>query len=127
MATVNLNNTPITVDTGNDSIVVVNYLEGIIGGRTLDATGFTPTVIQAGHVVIKETATGDFKPMPIDGAAYAALPAGHTIEGIVVASVLTSKPFVGILVRGTINEKACTYAPTEAIKTALPLIRFIQD
>jgi len=127
MKTADLNNTPTTVDTGNDSIVIVNYLEGIIGGRTLDATGFTPAVIQAGHVVIKETATGDFKPMPINGAAYAALPAGHTIEGIVVASVLTSKPFVGILVRGTVNKEACPYPITDAVKTALPLVRFIQD
>src|SRR5690606_31929219 len=38
------------------------------GGRTLDVTGFSPNLIKGGHVIIKETATGEYKPMPVTGS-----------------------------------------------------------
>jgi hypothetical protein len=127
MAVVGLNNEGITVDTGNDSIVIVKYIEGIPGGRSLDVTGFEPKVIQAGHIVIKDE-EGNHKPMPTgEGNTYVALPGGHTYVGVVVASVLTSKAMVGIMVRGSVNEVASPYQVTNEIKTALPLIRFTQD
>ena len=127
MPEVNLANQSMTVDTGLDSVVIVHALETIPGGRTLDVAGFTPTVIRAGHVVIKETATGTYKPHPISGGAYAATPASHTVEGVVMSSVMTDKAMVSIMVRGTVNQVASPYAPTAGIKTALPLIRFTQD
>ena len=65
MATANLNNDSSTVNTSNDSIIIVDNFQSIRGGRTLDVTGFEPAVIPSGHVIIKETATGDHKPMPI--------------------------------------------------------------
>ena len=122
-----LNSEKSTVDTSRDSIVIAKVFETLVGGRSLDVTGFSPAVIKAGHVVIKETATGVYKPMPVDGAAYAALPVGHTIEGVVIASTMTNRAMVGILVRGTVNEVASPYPVTAAMKTALPLIRFTQD
>jgi hypothetical protein len=129
MAVTNLNsNADIRgFDAGIDSVTIVNYIEGIPGGRSLDVTGFTQPVIKAGHVVIKETATGAYKPMPVNGDAYDTLPGGHTVEGVVVASVITEEAMVGIMVRGSVNEIAGPYPVTSAIKTALPLIRFVQD
>jgi hypothetical protein len=114
-------------DAGIDSVVIQNYIEGLPGGKSLDVTGFTPTVIKAGHLVIKETATGTFKPMPVDGAAYDALPADHTYEGVVVASVLTTEAMVGVMVRGSVNEAASPYPVPADAKTALTHIRFTQD
>jgi hypothetical protein len=126
MSVVNLNKTS-AFDEGKDGIVIVHYIEGIPGGRSLDVTGFAPNVVRAGHVVIKETATGNFKPMPVSGNSYATLPSGHTVEGVVVASVAVDKAAVGIMVRGSVNEPASPYLLTAEIKTALPLIRFTQD
>lgn len=122
-----LNNQKHGFDSSNDTIVVPRVFETVIGGRTLDTTGFTPEVIPAGHVVIKEDATGNHKPMPVSGAAYAALPANHSVVGMVISTVETKKPFVGVCVRGTVNEAASLYPPTTAIKSALPLIRFIKE
>lgn len=216
MAETNLNNQNAIVDAGKDSVTIIEHIEGIPGGRSLDVTGFTPSVIQAGHVVIKETDTGKFKPMPITGDGsivtlgtltkgssyvagtyknkelsggsgtgavativvdddgkvksvtittdgkgyvvgdelttantnlggagsgfkvavasidetkdeYDSLPNGHTIEGVVVASVTTDKAMVGIMVRGSVNEATSPYPVTADIKTALPLIRFTKD
>jgi len=130
MAETNLNNKDkVGFDAGIDAVTIVNYIEGIPGGRSLDVTGFKPSVIKAGHIVIKETATGNYKPMPVNAAdnAYEALLAGHTIEGVVVASVTTDLAMVGIMVRGSVNEVASPYPVTGAIKTALPHIRFTQD
>jgi len=68
MATANLNNAPTTFDDGNDSIVIVDNFQSIRGGRTLDVTGFAPDMIRAGHVIIYQTATNQYKPMPVTGA-----------------------------------------------------------
>jgi len=128
--TASLNDDNVNFDTSNDGIVIILNLEDIPGGKTLDTTGFTPTVIPAGHLVIEETATGVLKPMPVTGTDYAALPADHTYKGVVVASVLTKKPFVAVMLRGTVNKNASKYgiaAILTAVRTALPLIRFTQN
>lgn len=124
-----LNNEKQGFDTGNDSIVIIQVLQAVVGGRTLDTTGFTPETISAGHVVIVETATGDHKPMPINAGAtaYAALPAGHTVKGVVISSVDKKKPFVGIMEGGKVNYVASPFPVTTAIKEALPLIIFTKD
>lgn len=117
-------------DTGNDSIVIVKVLEAIPGGKTLDVTGFTPDVIPAGHLIIEEDATGVVKPMPISGSNYGTLPADHSYKGVLISSILKSKPFAGIMVRGTVNKNASPYGIASvltAVKAALPLIRFTQD
>ena len=123
----NLDNTKETVDTSNDSIIVIQNLETIPGGKTLDVTGFTPTVIKAGHIIIEETSSGILKPMPVSGADYAALPASHTYKGVLISSILTTKPFAAILVRGSVNKVASHYAVPAGAITALPLIRFTKD
>lgn len=123
-----LNNQKQGFDSGNDTIVVPRVFETVIGGRTLDTTNFTPEIIPAGHVVIKENTTGNHKPMPINGGIYAELPTNHSFVGVVISTVDTKKPFVGICVRGTVNEEASLYPLTEQIKTGLgPLIRFIKE
>ncbi len=135
MATANLMNEPQEVLTGYDNIVIVDNFQSIRGGRTLDVTGFAPEVIKAGHVIIQETATKEYKPMPVnltdvDNPVYAALPEGHTYAGILIASILTKKPFAGIMVRGTVNHAAAPYPMTSiltAVKAALPLIDFRED
>ncbi|KAA6303134.1 MAG: hypothetical protein EZS26_000737 [Candidatus Ordinivivax streblomastigis] len=133
MAVADLNNEKQEVITANDNIVIVDNFQSIRGGRTLDVTGFTPEVINAGHVIIKETATGNYKPMPVateETTEYAELPDEHTYAGILINSILTKKPFAGILVRGTVNPAAAPYAMTNilaAVKTALPLIDFRED
>lgn len=61
---------------------------------------------------------------------YASLPADHTYAGILIASIPTSRPFAGIMVRGTVNVNACPFPMTailSAVKAALPLIVFTSD
>ncbi len=125
----NLDNTPKQVDTSNDSIVVIQNLETIPGGKTLDVTAVAANVdvIKAGHVIIEETATGILKPMPVTGVDYAALPASHTYKGVLVASILKLKPFAAILVRGSINKVASPFTPPAGAISALSLIRFTKD
>jgi hypothetical protein len=127
MAEIRLNKEDAGFDAGLDAVIIINYLEGIPGGRALDTTGFPDPVIVAGHAVIKETATGEYKPMPVAGGAYDTLPGGHTIEGVTVSTVLTNEASVSVMVRGSVNEVASRYTPNAAIKAALPLIRFTQD
>jgi hypothetical protein len=132
MAQANLVNEKTEVITGNDNIVIVDVFQSIRGGRTLDVTGFTPDVIKAGHVIIQETATKEYKPMPVvtDGSAYGALPSGHTYAGILIQSILKKRPMAGILVRGTVNPAAAPYSMNtilSAVKAALPLIDFRED
>lgn len=94
-------------------------------------TSDAEAVLRAGHIIIKETATSEYKPMPIvGGSAYAALPSLHTYAGILISTILVSKPMAGIMVRGTVNLSAVLYPYTAvltALKTALPLIDFRAD
>lgn len=119
-----------SVDTSLDNVVVQKMIEDIPGGVSLDVSGVTSDVIPAGTVVIKNTSTGDHKPNPQSTpGTYDALPGGHEYVGVTIASVLKSKPFVGLMVRGTINEKAAVNneqpAYLTAMKTAFSLIRFV--
>lgn len=122
MATANLTSSK-SVDTTKDSVVITKNLETVAGGRTLNVSGFADTEISAGHVIISEDASGEFKPLPTNGT----LPANHSYEGILVSSILASNPQAAIMVRGTVNEAYCKYAIPAGAKTALSLIRFINQ
>lgn len=70
--TANLQDASTSITTGMESIVIVDNFQSIRGGRTLDTAAFAtanPLVLSlmAGHVIINETATGNYKPMPITG------------------------------------------------------------
>ena len=45
---------------GMDSVVIRREGASIIGGKTLDVTGFPDKFVRAGHIVIRETATNFF-------------------------------------------------------------------
>lgn len=93
---------------GYDSLVVREYYTSTDGGVTLDVTGFAPANIRSGHVIIRKTAaeadgTYIYKPMPVSGGSYAALPADHEYYGHAVQSVSKAKPFVGVTYQAKIN------------------------
>lgn len=74
-----------------------------------------------------ETATKEYKPMPVNAGqtAYAALPAGHTYAGSLIASILTKKASAAIMTQGIINPEAAPYdfaTIAGAFKAAMPLI-----
>lgn len=116
---VNLVDETVNIDNSKDSIVIIDNQFSIPGGKSLDVTGFSPDVINAGHVIIKETATGNYKPMPLNGGAtaYASLPADHTYEGVLVATILKKRPFAGVMLEGWVNENAAPFAMS-SIKSA---------
>lgn len=125
----NLVNTKEKVVFGEDSIVVAKYGATLSGGRALDVTGFADSVIKSGHVIIK-TNKDVYKPMPVSGSAYAALPSDCSYVGILYRSILTAKPAASILIDGVVNEAALPYAITSiksAFTAAVPHIIFVQD
>jgi len=132
MAVANLIDNGTEVLTGNDNVVIVDVFQSVRGGRTLDVTGYPHDVIKAGHVLIEETATKEYKSMPLDsaGTAYDSLPSGHKYAGVLIATILKKRPFAGILVRGTVNPAAAPFDMTAIltdVRDALPLIDFRED
>lgn len=123
MAELNISESPTSVDSTNDSIVIMKMIDDIPGGKVLDTTGFSETVIQAGQGVIQEDGTDNYKPLPVDGV----IPASHTAVGVVIGSVLTSQPAVGVMIRGKVNEQAAAFPYSTAFKSALSLITFTKD
>ncbi len=65
MAVVNLTRDRKGFSTEKDNIVIVENLESLRGGRALNVDGYPLKVLHAGHVIIKDTVSGDYKPMPI--------------------------------------------------------------
>lgn len=129
-ATSNLGRKTTEINDTLDSIVIVNALGDVPGGRTLDVTGVADgtTVIAAGHVIIK-TSDGAYKPLGVNGEAYAAIATGETAVGVLKVSVLVSDPRAAIVTMGQVNAAAgakAVGAPySDAVKKALPNIQFI--
>ncbi len=129
-ATANLANEMEVISAGMDSVVIRHYVAGIIGGRTLDVTGYTEPVIKAGHIVIRDKNTDTYKPMPVSGNAYSTLPANCEYVGVVVCTKPTSEPLVGIMYDGEVNDVASPYpldSILTAVKAALPKLSFMHD
>lgn len=97
MPTAKLNNTAgSSVETSNDSIIIVDNERSIRGGRTLDTTNWKADVIPGGHVIIEEDATGDYKPMPVtDEPGGAATTSGLTAGAGYVAGTYENVPLSG--------------------------------
>lgn len=128
MPQANLIHEQIEVNDGLDSIVIVNCLGDIPGGRTLDVTGVAAgtKVIKAGHIIIASSA-GVMKPMPLNagGTAYGNLPANHSYVGVLKATVSVSDPRAAILTIGQVNQAACPFTVTSDMKTALKNIQWL--
>lgn len=105
---------------GNDPIVIRKYIAGIQGGVMLDMTGFKGDFIRAGHVIIRKTEDGTYKPMPVNsgGDGYDSLPGSHEYVGVCVATKSAKEPFVSVMHTGVVNDVAGPY-PLDTIKTAL--------
>lgn len=133
---VSLNKPGYQVNTSKDGIAWTRYVDDIRGGKSLDVTGFVPKTIHALHVIIMETATKIYKPMPVTsnaepftGGTYAALPTGHEYAGLLKASILTDEAFAGIGTIGSVREEAMPYnwsSIKAAFRTARPLIDMAQ-
>lgn len=115
---------------GLDPVVIRHYVAGIKGGKVLDVTGYTEKYIKAGHIIICDTNTETYKPMPVAEGAYASLPENCKYVGVAVSSVATDEPFVAIMHTGEVNDVASPYA-IDTIKTAflaqVPTIVFNHD
>lgn len=117
-------------DSGKESVVIRKYLNGITGGVILDITGFAEDFVQCGHVIIRDTTTGEYKPMPVSDGNYSALPVNCEYVGFNITTASKDTPHVGVITAGEINDKALPYSIDtikEAIKKAVPTIQFGHD
>lgn len=102
----NLNNGTVNASPSRDSIVIIDNFQSIRGGASLDATGFPADAIEAGHVIIQETSSKNYKPMPVVGsgaiASFGALTAGsgYTNDGTYTGVSLTGGTGTGA--KGTV-------------------------
>ena len=97
------------ISPGLDSVVIRHYVAGIVGGRTLDVSGFPEKVIKAGHVIIRDKVNDIYKPT---------LPGDHEYVGVLRSTVTADCPTAAIMYSGEVNDVASPY-PVDTIKTAL--------
>ena len=95
------------IDFTNDSIVVRKFQNGILGGVMLDYAGYPLNHILAGHCVITD-GNGNYKPMPIKGETYDAMPQGFHYAGVVYRSAKITEP-VSVMTRGVVNREKAPY------------------
>lgn len=119
---------------GEDSVIIQKFGSGIKGGRALDVTDVTDTVLYAGRVIITDGA-GTYKPLATTTSGgtttYGELPESYSYVGVLYRSILTDEPAASIMTSGQVCEPAAVEAngaayPT-AFKTACPKIEFIKD
>lgn len=115
---------------GFDPVVIRHYVAGFKGGKVLDVTGYNESCIRAGHVIICDTTTETYKPMPVANGAYASLPENCKYVGVAVSTIATDEAFVAIMHTGEVNDVASPYS-IDAIKNAflaqVPTIVFNHD
>lgn len=119
-----------TYDSGKESVVIRKYLNGITGGVVLDMTDFTDEFIQCGHVIIRSTESGEYKPMPLKDGKYASLPANHEYVGVCLTTAPKDTPHVGVITAGEGNDKAVPYSVDTilaAFKAAVPTLQWGHD
>lgn len=102
---------------GYDSIVIRRKGGCIIGGRTLDMTGFDK--VCAGHIVIREKDTDTYKPVGVTSGAFDALPEGCEYKGVLTKSITKDEPFGNIMYDGEVNDLCLPCPLTDALRTAL--------
>ena len=126
----------LTGGTGTGAVATIVVADGAVTKVTITTDGKGYAVadeLSAAAANVGGTGSG-FK-VPVSAIStvkdeYAALTADHTYAGILIASIPTSRPFAGIMVRGTVNHKATPFDMATilgAVKTALPLINFTED
>lgn len=122
---VSLNRKGYLVDDGNESKVIIRDLADIPGGRALNMEGFDADVVRAGHIIKRTVATDSYAPLGVSSDAYAEVAEGEEIVGVLKVSVTKERPAAAIMTMGQVNAAASPYPVTEAIKTALPQIKFL--
>ncbi len=129
MPTANLTREKIELNDGLDSIVVVQAISQIPGGRTLDVSGLAANVesVKSGHVLVIDTKTKAVSPLGITEGVYDTLPTGKKYYGVLKASVLKRDPRAAIITAGQINVAASPAPVTDAIKAGLPLIQWLYE
>lgn len=126
MAEANLNREELLINDGLSSIVVVNALGDIPGGRTLDTTLLDDDVkvIKAGHIIVADENKKPYA-LGVSKGAYTELPEGWSYLGVLKASVLKKDARAAIVTIGQINAAASPYPVTAGIKAGLPRIEFL--
>jgi hypothetical protein len=130
-------NVPLSGGTGRGALGTVVVAGTVVTGVTITKGGEGYTVGDVlGVPGVFAGGTGSGASVPVatisDGAAsYGALPAGHSYAGILVASILTKRPFAGVMLEGWVNENASPF-PLTSIKSAFQtatsnLIKFRGD
>lgn len=132
MSTADLNLADESYDDGLETILIRRKGGRIIGGRTLNMTGFTGDKVKAGHIIIKSsTDDNDYRPMPVSNGAFGTLATGFEYAGILVRTVTAKDPRAAIQYDGEINDKVMPYPLTPtlkaALKAALPSLYFMHD
>lgn len=129
MPQANLNREYLEINDGLDSIVVVQSLSEIPGGRTLDVSGLAAgvTCVRSGHVLVKDNKSKAISPLTVTDGAYASVPEGKTVCGVLKFSVSRNDPRASIVTAGQINVAASPAAVTDAIKSALPGINWLYE
>lgn len=119
-----------TYDSGKESVIIRNYVNGIMGGVVLNLTGFSGEFIQCGHIIIRDTMSGEYKPMPVKDGHYDTLSNSYEYVGICMTTVPADTPHVGVMTAGEANDKAVPYPVDtikEKLKTDVPTLQWGHD
>lgn len=118
-----------TILSGTDSVVIVKYIAGIPGGRTIDTKDEREVVVEAGEVIIKD-ADGNYGILPLaegDTPAYRALAEGEKYVGLLYRTIPVNNPEASIMTAGVVNGKLLPVPLPSDFLNAMPNIMVIED
>lgn len=111
------------IEDANDDIVVVKALSDITGGRTLDVSAWSGSVIRAGHIIIQK-ADGTLAPLGVSDGKYVLLSSGQSYAGVLKTTIVTTDPRASVFDSGIVNAAASPYDLNAEIVSGLPRVIF---
>ena len=116
-------NVPLSGGTGSGALATIVIASTVLSTVTITkkGTGYTAAdSLTFDNAYVGGTGTGASVPVATvsdTAAAYGSLPASHSYVGILTVSILASKPFAAIMIRGVVNPTACPI-PIASIQSA---------
>lgn len=132
MASVNLADEMERISTGLDSVLIRRKGGRVIGGVVLDLSEWTGDVVKGGHVIIRKEEEGivSYRPAPVSGDKFAALPEGWGYAGVLVRTVTRKDPRAAVQYDGEINDEAMPYSIADIrakLRETFPSLYFMHD
>lgn len=107
------------------SPVIQQIVSVIPSGATLDLSGWNEEIVKAGTLIVKDSTSGEYKPLGVTGSDYTAPDETAPLVGVLLYDISKTSPHGSILTAGQVNTALAPIKITKELAGKLPRIDFL--